>query len=147
MLAAGRAKVELAPVGADDLDRLAGLGDVDEVFQIPRASVQPFDLGPFGEVFLVVDNWGAFTRELPELEAGIGELAATGLHYGVHLVLAANRWADLRPGLRDNLGGRLELRLNDPLESELGRVAAATDRKSTRLNSSHATLSRMPSSA
>jgi S-DNA-T family DNA segregation ATPase FtsK/SpoIIIE len=84
-----------------------------------------FDLGPYGEVFLVVDNWGALTRELPELEAGIGELAATGLHYGVHLVVAANRWADLRPGLRDNLGGRLELRLNDPLESELGRAAAA----------------------
>ncbi|HEX8135912.1 MAG TPA: FtsK/SpoIIIE domain-containing protein [Actinomycetes bacterium] len=73
----------------------------------------------------MVDNWGALTRELPELEAAIGELAATGLHYGVHLVLAANRWADLRPGLRDNLGGRLELRLNDPLESELGRTAAA----------------------
>jgi len=84
-----------------------------------------FDLGPYGEVFLVVDNWGVLTRELPELEAGIGELAATGLHYGVHLVVAANRWADLRPGLRDNLGGRLELRLNDPLESELGRAAAA----------------------
>ena len=84
-----------------------------------------FDLGPYGEVFLVVDNWGALTRELPELEAALGELAAGGLHYGVHLVLAANRWADLRPGLRDNLGGRLELRLNDPLESELGRSAAA----------------------
>jgi DNA segregation ATPase FtsK/SpoIIIE, S-DNA-T family len=84
-----------------------------------------FDLGPYGEVFLVVDNWGALTRELPELEAELGELAAGGLHYGVHLVLAANRWADLRPALRDNLGGRLELRLNDPLESELGRSAAA----------------------
>jgi len=33
--------------------------------------------------------------------------------------------AELRPGLRENLGGRLELRLNDPLESELGRSAAA----------------------
>jgi DNA segregation ATPase FtsK/SpoIIIE, S-DNA-T family len=83
------------------------------------------DLGPYGEVFLLVDNWGALARELPELEAAFGELAASGLHYGVHLVLAANRWADLRPGLRDNLGGRLELRLNDPLESELGRSAAA----------------------
>jgi DNA segregation ATPase FtsK/SpoIIIE, S-DNA-T family len=83
------------------------------------------DLGPYGEVFLLVDNWGALARELPELEAAFGELAAGGLHYGVHLVLAANRWADLRPGLRDNLGGRLELRLNDPLESELGRSAAA----------------------
>src|SRR5829696_7961678 len=83
------------------------------------------DLGVHGEVFLVVDNWAAFVRELPELEAEVVELAASGLHYGVHLVLAANRWAELRPGLRESLGGRLELRLNDPLESELGRSAAA----------------------
>jgi S-DNA-T family DNA segregation ATPase FtsK/SpoIIIE len=83
------------------------------------------DLGDYGEVFLVVDNWGALVRELPELEAEITELAAVGLHYGIHLVLSANRWAELRPGLRESLGGRLELRLNDPLESELGRVAAA----------------------
>jgi DNA segregation ATPase FtsK/SpoIIIE, S-DNA-T family len=83
------------------------------------------DLGGYGEVLLLIDNWGAFVRELPELETEIVELAAIGLHYGVHLVLAANRWAELRPGLRENLGGRLELRLNDPLESELGRSAAA----------------------
>jgi type VII secretion protein EccCb len=83
------------------------------------------DLGGYGEVFLLIDNWGAFVRELPELEAEITELAAIGLHSGVHLVLSANRWAELRPGLRENLGGRLELRLNDPLESELGRSAAA----------------------
>jgi S-DNA-T family DNA segregation ATPase FtsK/SpoIIIE len=82
------------------------------------------DLGEYGEVVLVVDNWGALARELPDLEAEIAELAAVGLHYGVHLVLAANRWAELRPGLRDNLGGRLELRLNDPLESDVGRAPA-----------------------
>jgi S-DNA-T family DNA segregation ATPase FtsK/SpoIIIE len=64
-------------------------------------------------------------RELPELEPEITELAALGLHYGVHVVLTANRWAEVRPGLRENLGGRLELRLNDPLESEVGRTAAA----------------------
>jgi S-DNA-T family DNA segregation ATPase FtsK/SpoIIIE len=83
------------------------------------------DRGGYGEVFLLVDNWGALVREQPELEAEISELAGLGLHYGVHLVVSANRWAELRPGLRENLGGRLELRLNDPLESELGRAAAA----------------------
>jgi S-DNA-T family DNA segregation ATPase FtsK/SpoIIIE len=84
------------------------------------------DLGGYGEVFLVVDNWGALVREQPELEAEVTELAGRSLHYGVHLVLAANRWAELRPGLRESLGGRLELRLNDPLESEVGRAAAAS---------------------
>ena len=83
------------------------------------------DLGGYGEVFLLVDNWGALVRELPELEAELADLAALGLHHGVHLVLTANRWAEVRPGLRENLGGRLELRLNDPLESEVGRTAAA----------------------
>jgi len=84
------------------------------------------DLGGYGEVFLLVDNWGALVREQPELEAEIAELAGLGLHYGVHLVLTATGWAELRPGLRENLGGRLELRLNDPLESEVGRTAAAS---------------------
>jgi DNA segregation ATPase FtsK/SpoIIIE, S-DNA-T family len=83
------------------------------------------DLGGHGEVLLLVDNWGGFVRELPELEAEVAELAASGLHYGVHVVVSANRWAELRPGLRENLGGRLELRLNDPLESEVGRSTAA----------------------
>src|SRR4029453_8779243 len=83
------------------------------------------DLGGSGEVFLVIDNWGALVRELPELEPEVTELTALGLHYGVHVVLTANRWAEVRPGLRENLGGRLELCLNDPLESEVGRIAAA----------------------
>jgi S-DNA-T family DNA segregation ATPase FtsK/SpoIIIE len=83
------------------------------------------DLGDYGEVFLLLDNWAGFVRELPELEPEVTELAASGMHYGVHVVVTANRWAELRPGLRENLGGRLELRLNAPLESELGRPAAA----------------------
>jgi S-DNA-T family DNA segregation ATPase FtsK/SpoIIIE len=44
--------------------------------------------GGYGEVFLLVDNW-ALLRQLGEdVEAGATELAATGLHHGVHLVLA-----------------------------------------------------------
>jgi S-DNA-T family DNA segregation ATPase FtsK/SpoIIIE len=81
--------------------------------------------GDYGEVFLLVDNWALLRQHAEDLEAEIGELIATGLHHGVHVVVAANRWADLRPAVRDNLGGRLELRLNDPVESEVGRAAAA----------------------
>src|SRR5262249_54998785 len=53
------------------------------------------------------------------------EIAATGLNYGIHLLLTANRWPELRPALRDNIGGRLELRLNDPSDSDFGRAVAA----------------------
>jgi S-DNA-T family DNA segregation ATPase FtsK/SpoIIIE len=115
---------ELGCVLAERERRFRDLG-VDSMVSWHELRRAGLDLGGYGEVFLLIDNWGALIRELPELEAELIELAAIGLHYGVHLVLAANRWADLRPGLRDNLGGRLELRLNDPLESELGRTAAA----------------------
>jgi DNA segregation ATPase FtsK/SpoIIIE, S-DNA-T family len=115
---------ELRAVVAERGRRFRDLG-VDSMASWHALRRAGLDLGGYGEVFLLVDNWGALVRELPDLEAEIAELAAVGLHYGVHLVLAGNRWADLRPSLRENLGGRLELRLNDPLESELGRAAAA----------------------
>jgi S-DNA-T family DNA segregation ATPase FtsK/SpoIIIE len=77
-----------------------------------------------GEVLLLVDNWAALTAELPDLVDELVALAATALPYGIHLVIVANRWADLRTGLRDSLGGRLELRLGDPADSLLDRHAA-----------------------
>jgi S-DNA-T family DNA segregation ATPase FtsK/SpoIIIE len=77
-----------------------------------------------GEVFLVIDNWGAFAQEFEELQDVVIDLAASGLHYGVHVAVAGNRWNDMRLSLRDNLGSRLELRLNDPIESEIDRGAA-----------------------
>jgi S-DNA-T family DNA segregation ATPase FtsK/SpoIIIE len=81
--------------------------------------------GGHGEVLLLVDNWALFAGEFPDPAEELLELATSGLHYGIHLVVAANRWSDLRLALRDNLGGRLELRLNDPVESEIDRHAAA----------------------
>jgi S-DNA-T family DNA segregation ATPase FtsK/SpoIIIE len=80
---------------------------------------------PYGDVFLVVDGWGTLRNDFPDLEQRITELAARGLAFGVHVVVAANRWSEIRPSMRDLLGTKLELRLGDPMESELGaRVAA-----------------------
>lgn len=79
---------------------------------------------PFGDVFLMIDNFSQFCMEF-DLEAEVTELVATGLTYGVHVVLAANRWAEIRSKVRDNIGTRLELHLNDPLDSEFGKAVAA----------------------
>jgi S-DNA-T family DNA segregation ATPase FtsK/SpoIIIE len=81
---------------------------------------------PFGDVFLIIDNYGLFVQEFDALEDDLIELAATGLTYGVHLVLAANRWMEIRVKVRDNIGTRLELHLNDPMDSEFGKAAAAS---------------------
>ncbi|MGE2832422.1 type VII secretion protein EccCb [Mycobacterium sp. SMC-4] len=77
-----------------------------------------------GDVFLVVDGWSSLRDEFDHLEPAITALAGQGLAYGVHVMLAASRWADLRPALKDQLGTRIELRLGDPAESEMDRRRA-----------------------
>lgn len=79
----------------------------------------------FGDVFLVIDGWGAFREEFEDLELKVTSLAARSLSYGVHVLIAAARWQEVRPALKDSLGTRLELRLGDPIESEIDRRVAA----------------------
>ena len=40
------------------------------------------------------------------------------------MIASAGRWSQFRPAIRDLFGTRLELRLGDPYESEVGRAAA-----------------------
>ncbi len=77
------------------------------------------------EVFLVVDNVGQLRQSAPDLEPELTELATAGLPFGVHVLVAANRWLDIRPQLLDSLGTRWELKLADPADSLAGRQAAS----------------------
>ncbi len=94
----------------------------DGVDSIVKARAAGLD--PYGDIFLVVDGWASAHSEFEDLEPTITGIAARGLSYGVHVVVSAARWADLRPALRDQLGSRLELRLGDPSDSQIGRKAA-----------------------
>jgi S-DNA-T family DNA segregation ATPase FtsK/SpoIIIE len=77
-----------------------------------------------GEVFLVVDGWATVRQEFDGLEETITTVAAQGLSVGVHVVLAASRWTEIRPALKDLVGTRIELRLGDPTDSEMDRTRA-----------------------
>ncbi|MET9328513.1 type VII secretion protein EccCa [Tsukamurella sp. NPDC003166] len=79
---------------------------------------------PFGDVFLVIDGWQVLRTEFEVLEPQVNAIAAQGLSYGVHLVVAASRWGEIRPAVKDQLGTRIELRLGDPMDSEMGRRVA-----------------------
>ena len=79
----------------------------------------------FGDVFLVVDGWLTLRQDYEDLEPEVTALAARGLGYGIHVVATAGKWSQFRPAIRDLFGTRLELRLGDPYESEVGRAAAA----------------------
>nr|WP_225954489.1 type VII secretion protein EccCa [Kibdelosporangium phytohabitans] len=79
---------------------------------------------PFGDVFLIVDGWLNFRQEFESLEAQVVNLVAQGLSYGVHVIVAASRWAEIRPAVKDLMGTRFELRLGDPTESDIDRRVA-----------------------
>ncbi|MGW7672681.1 type VII secretion protein EccCa [Streptomyces sp. NPDC054775] len=81
---------------------------------------------PYGDVFLMVDGWATLRQEYEDLETTVIDLAGRGLSYGIHIVASAVRWSEIRPRLRDLFGTKLELRLGDALESEVGSRVAAT---------------------
>ncbi|MFG2525141.1 type VII secretion protein EccCa [Streptomyces sp. NPDC048527] len=76
------------------------------------------------DVFLLIDNWSAVRGEIEDADAAVLDIANRGLGVAVHVVIAANRWADIRMNLRDTISARVELRLNDPSDSEVNRRAA-----------------------
>jgi S-DNA-T family DNA segregation ATPase FtsK/SpoIIIE len=78
----------------------------------------------FGDVFLVIDGWQTLKSEFEQLEQDVLDIAQRGLGFGVHVVITAARWAEIRPQLKDAIATRIELRLGDPMESDVDRKVA-----------------------
>jgi S-DNA-T family DNA segregation ATPase FtsK/SpoIIIE len=97
--------------------------DSIETYRARRAAGRADD--GYGDVFLVVDGWSTLRADFDDLEAEIQQLATRGLTFGLHVVVGAARWADFRAAMRDLFGTRLELRLGDPMDSEIDRKVAA----------------------
>lgn len=100
-----------------------GVGSIAEYRELRAQGPAP-DTDPFGDVFLVVDGWAGLRQDFDVLESTVTVVASQGLSFGVHVVVSASRWAEIRPVLRDQIGTRIELRLGDPADSELDRKAA-----------------------
>ncbi|BDH58929.1 type VII secretion protein EccCa [Tsukamurella sp. PLM1] len=99
--------------------RELGVASMEQYRAHPAAAADPF-----GDVFLVIDGWQVLRTEFEPLEPQVNAIAAQGLSYGVHLAVAAGRWGEIRPAVKDQLGTRIELRLGDPMDSEMGRRVA-----------------------
>ncbi|GAB3245718.1 type VII secretion protein EccCa [Nocardioides dilutus] len=101
--------------------------DSIETYRLRRARAE--DQGRaddgYGDVFLVIDGWGTLRSDFDDLEIAIQQLSTRGLTFGLHIVAAASRWSDFRAAMRDMFGTRLELRLGDPVDSEIDRRIAA----------------------
>ncbi len=117
------AELTAALVRRERLFRAAGVASIEE-FRARRAAGE-FPNEPATDVLLVIDGYLVLRSEFDDLEAALLPHAAQGLSYGLHLVVSANRWSELRPAVKDLLGSRIELRLGEPAESEIDRRRAA----------------------
>jgi S-DNA-T family DNA segregation ATPase FtsK/SpoIIIE len=90
----------------------AGIESMDAV----RASKRSGQVGedPFGDIFVVVDDWIGVTRRLDGVEAPLLRIAEYGLRYGVHLVVTAASADELPALVRHRLGTWLDLAPGDP---------------------------------
>ncbi|MGW0790026.1 type VII secretion protein EccCa [Streptomyces sp. NPDC002911] len=84
-----------------------------------RRAAGEFPDEPFGDVFMVVDGWSTVRQDYDALIPKFNELAARGLNYGIHLIITTTRWVELSAQVRDQAGTRLELRMGDPMDSEI----------------------------
>ena len=80
------------------------------------------------DVVLLVDGMGQLRSDFEELEDSLIALLQRGGSFGIHVVLAMTRWNDLRMAHQPLVGTRLELKLNDPADSVVGRKLASTIR-------------------
>lgn len=81
---------------------------------------------PSADVVLLVDGLGALRTEFEDLEQPFGQLLERGGSFGVHVVVTLSRWSELRLNLQGLVGTRLELKLNDPSDSQIARKLAST---------------------
>src|SRR5258705_5404572 len=100
------------------------VAELESIVRSREAVRAESDAGPLGDVLLVIDGWAGLRHEFEALEESITALAVQGLSFGVHVVLSASRWAEIRPSLKDQIGTRIELRLGHPADSELDRKQA-----------------------
>ncbi|MGE2814050.1 type VII secretion protein EccCa [Mycobacterium heidelbergense] len=114
---AGRAEPALVARMVAEMESIVRSRDFDRT-DAASDSTRP------GDVFLVVDGWATLRHEFEALEEAITSLATQGLSFGVHVILSASRWAEIRPSLKDQIGTRIELRLGDPADSEIDRKRA-----------------------
>ncbi|MFI6676961.1 type VII secretion protein EccCa [Kribbella sp. NPDC050470] len=76
---------------------------------------------PTADVVLVIDNFGAIRTTFDELDEPITDILQRGSSYGVHVVASMMRWNDVRMQNQAMFGTMLELRLNDPSDSNIDR--------------------------
>lgn len=78
------------------------------------------------DVVVLIDEAGALRNDFDDIDTAVRELLQRGGQYGMHVVLGLTRWNDVRANLQPLIGTRIELHLNDVIDSQVGRKLAET---------------------
>jgi S-DNA-T family DNA segregation ATPase FtsK/SpoIIIE len=101
--------------GVDSVDRLREAHAAGEVPELPAA-----------DIVLAIDGFGAVREDFEEIDGLITDILQRGGGFGVHVVAAMLRWNDARMAVQSTFGTKVELRLNDPMDSVVDRRLAGT---------------------
>ncbi len=99
-----------------------GIRDIAEFRDWQHSARQAGSIGDpvlgdgFGDVFLVVDHWLVLTEDHYGMEYSVNELCREGLSYGIHLILTASTWSQIRPSVRNAILTRIDLSPENPAE-------------------------------
>ncbi|MGO1472300.1 MAG: type VII secretion protein EccCa [Flaviflexus sp.] len=118
-----RIVAEIASI-IDDREQFFADNGIDsmETYRRMRAAGEADD--GYGDIFLFIDNWATLRADFDQVESKLQNLMPRGLNFGLHVVASALRWMNFRTQVKDMFGTRLELRLGDPLDSEIDRKVA-----------------------
>jgi S-DNA-T family DNA segregation ATPase FtsK/SpoIIIE len=79
---------------------------------------------PCTDVVFLIDGYGQVLSEFESVEGRVHDLLARGGRYGIHVVVTANRWNEVRAAQQVAFANRIELRMTEPAESSIdGKLA------------------------
>jgi len=123
------AEVAAALAEREEMFSRLGVDSVDQMRERYRTGRLP-ELA-VADIFLVIDNWPVLRSDFEDLADLVQDLGTRGPGYGIHLLLTTGRWADVRTQMQASIGTKIELRINDPMDSVIGRKFAQNLRADT----------------
>lgn len=100
------------------VDSLAELRSRHANGQLPQISA--------ADIVLLVNGYSTIRNEFDDLEQVFTRIMMRAAGVGMHLILTLGRMSDLRIAHQSLFGTKIEMRLNDPAESQVDRALATT---------------------
>lgn len=100
--------------GIDSMEQLRSMHAAGQIPELDTA-----------DVVLLVDGYGALRQDFQDLEDSFVDVMLRASSFGLHLVMTLTRQSELRMAHQPLFGTKLELRVNDPSDSNIDRKLAS----------------------